>query len=143
MSKTLHIVCPHCDGVNRVLDERLAQRPRCGRCKRALFSAEPLALDTARFDTHLTRSDIPLLVDFWASWCGPCKMMAPAFAQASGQLEPRFRLVKIDTEAEQSLAGRYRIRSLPTLILFRGGREIARQAGAMNAADIVRWVRQL
>ncbi len=139
MSESMHIVCPHCSGVNRVPAEKLAANPRCGGCHEPIFCAEPLALTDKTFDRHVTRNDIPLLVDFWAQWCGPCKMMAPAFKQAAGSLEPRVRLAKVDTEAAPGVAGRYNIRSIPTLILFRGGREVARQAGAMSAADIVRW----
>ncbi|HEX5364967.1 MAG TPA: thioredoxin TrxC [Gallionella sp.] len=141
MTESLHIVCPHCDAVNRVPAEKLKAQPTCGKCKQALFTAHPIELTAANFDRHLTRNDIPLLVDFWAPWCGPCRMMAPAFEKAAQQLEPGFRVAKLNTEAEQMLAGRYAIRSIPTLALFRGGREIARQAGAMDAAGIVHWAR--
>ncbi len=141
MSEALHIVCPHCEAVNRISGARLADGPRCGKCHRELFTAHPLELTAANFQRHLERNDIPLLVDFWAPWCGPCKMMAPQFLQAAAQLEPQVRLAKVDTEAEQSLGARFGIRSIPTLALFRGGRELARQAGAMGAADIIRWVR--
>ncbi|MBI4756748.1 MAG: thioredoxin TrxC [Betaproteobacteria bacterium] len=141
MSDAQHIVCPHCDAVNRVPAARLADQPQCGQCHRPLFVGQPLELEGARFAKHLERNDVPLLVDFWAPWCGPCRMMAPAYAQAAGMLEPRVRLVKVNTEEDQALGARFGIRSIPTLALFRGGREIARQAGSMGAADIVRWVR--
>lgn len=138
---SMHIVCPHCQAVNRVPSERLREAPDCGRCHQPLFTAQPVPLATADFERHVSRSDVPLLVDFWAPWCGPCRMMAPAFEQAAAQLEPDFRLVKVNTDEEQALGTRYVIRSIPTLMLFRGGREVARQAGAMGAADIVRWAR--
>ncbi|HCY63761.1 MAG TPA: thiol reductase thioredoxin [Oxalobacteraceae bacterium] len=137
----LHLVCPACQATNRVPEERLRDAPDCGRCHRPLFSGHPLSLTAAEFERQLEKSDIPLLVDFWAPWCGPCRMMAPAFEQAAAQLEPHFRLVKVNTEEEQTLAARYAIRSIPTLAIFRHGREILRQAGAMGTVDIVRWAR--
>lgn len=137
---TLHIVCPFCNAVNRIPSERLAQHPRCGKCKQALFVGHPLELTGNNFQQHIARNDIPVVVDFWAAWCGPCKMMAPAFAQAAASLEPRVRSAKLDTEQEQDIAAQFNIRSIPTLILFKAGREHARQSGAMNAGDIVRWV---
>lgn len=142
MTESLHVVCPACGGVNRLPADRLGAGGRCGRCKAALFEGRPAAVSEKSFDTQLGRSDLPLLVDFWAPWCGPCRMMAPAFEQAAAELEPRIRLLKVNTEEAPGLAGRYGIRSIPTLALFAGGRERARTAGAMDARSIVAWARQ-
>jgi thioredoxin 2 len=141
MPDSLHIVCPHCETVNRIPATRLDAAPRCGHCHQSLFSGQVIELTRAKFHRHIERNDIPVVVDFWAPWCGPCHMMAPQFSQAAAELEPRARLVKVDTDAEPSLANQFNIRSIPTLGLFKSGREITRQSGAMGKSDIVRWVR--
>ncbi len=142
MTESLHIVCPHCHTTNRVRADQLVSAPDCGQCKQALFTGHPVPLDEAGFDKHIGRSQIPVLVDFWAPWCGPCRAMAPAYEQAAAMLEPRVQLAKVDTEAVPNLGARFNIRSIPTLALFANGRELARQPGAMGAQDIVRWVQQ-
>lgn len=140
MSQPRHLVCPHCDAVNRIPEHKLADQPRCGRCKEALFTGTPVELTDQTFDKHLRRNDIPLVVDFWAPWCGPCKMMAPHFKTVASQLEPRLRFAKLNTEQAQRVAAQYNIRSIPTVAIFRGGREVARQAGAMDATRLSQWI---
>ena len=142
MRDPLLVACPRCNALNRVPQAKLADAPKCGKCGMSLFDGHPFALDAAGFHAHAERADLPLLVDFWAPWCGPCRMMAPQFEAAAAQLEPQLRLAKVDTEAQHALGERFGIRSIPTLVLFRQGRELARQPGAMVAADIVRWTRR-
>jgi thioredoxin 2 len=137
----LHIVCPHCHTTNRMASAQLTSAPDCGKCHKALFTGQPTPLDEAAFAKHIARSQVPVLVDFWAPWCGPCRAMAPAFEQAAKVLEPNMRLAKVNTEEAQQLGAQLNIRSIPTLALFVNGREVARQAGSMGAADIVRWAR--
>ena len=141
-ASALHIVCPHCHTTNRVRVADLPNAPDCGQCHQALFTGHPLALDAASFDKHIGRNQIPVLVDFWAPWCGPCRMMAPAYEQAAGLLEPQVRVAKLNTEEAQAIAARFNIRSIPTLALFVAGQEVARQAGAFRTAqDIANWAR--
>jgi len=140
MSTPLHVVCASCNSVNRVPDDRLEDNPTCGQCKQPLFGAKPVELTAASFDAHVNRSDLPVAVDFWADWCGPCKMMAPHFANAAKELEPKMRLAKLDTEAAPEIAGRYAIRGIPTVIVFRNGKEVARKSGAMDSRALTSWL---
>ncbi len=142
MDDSLKVACPHCHALNRMPAARMDHAPACGRCHKPLFTGHPVALGVDSFAAHQSRAELPLLVDFWAPWCGPCLMMAPAFEAAAVQLEPQVRLAKVDTQSEPTLGQQFGIRSIPTLVLFQQGRELARQAGAMGAADIVRWTRQ-
>ena len=141
MTSAIHVVCPHCHAVNRLPADRLNGAGTCGKCHAPLFTGHPVELDESSFDQHITRSDLPIVVDFWAPWCAPCRSMAPSYAKAANQLEPHYRLVKVNTEQNQNLGARFNIRSIPTIAIFKNGREIARQAGAMDTGNIVRWVK--
>jgi thioredoxin 2 len=136
------IVCPACSAINRVAPERPAAEAKCGKCREPLFSGHPMALTDQNFARHVQRNSIPVVVDFWAEWCGPCKMMGPEFEKAAKALEPQVRFAKLDTEEAQQSAAKLNIRSIPTMILFQGGREVARQSGAMPAGHIIQWVRE-
>ena len=142
MSKTLHIPCPKCGATNRLPEERLSAHPTCGKCKSPLFEGHPVTLTAANFDKHARAEDLPLLIDCWASWCGPCRAMAPVFEAAAAEFEPRLRFGKLDTEANQGIAAKFDIRAIPTLILMRGNREIARHSGAMSAPMLRQWINQ-
>ena len=141
MTTLLHVVCPQCHAVNRLPDNRLGEGGTCGKCHAPLFAGHPVELNESSFDKHISKSDLPIVVDFWAPWCAPCRGMAPAFAEAAQQLEPQYRLVKVDTEQSQNIAARFNIRSIPTLAIFKNGQEIVRQSGAMDTSNIVRWVK--
>ncbi|HIF17242.1 MAG TPA: thioredoxin TrxC [Cycloclasticus sp.] len=141
MSAPLKIVCPHCDVVNKLPADKLGAGGQCGKCKKKLFAGKAATLTSANAQRHFEQSDIPVVVDCWASWCGPCKSFAPTFNQAAKKLEPAFRFAKLDTEKEQRLATRFRIQSIPTLLVFKKGKEVARQAGVMNLSQFEAWLK--
>ena len=141
MADSKHIVCPHCGAINRVPGDRSATGANCGTCKSKLFAAKPLAVNSAAFDRHTSRNDIPVLVDVWAPWCGPCRSMAPQFERAAEMLEPDVRLLKLNSDEEQAISARYAIRSIPTMLLFKDGKLKAQTAGAMDASRIAAWTR--
>lgn len=136
----MELVCPHCGAVNRVPAERLKQQPKCGKCGAEVLPAHPVDLTAGNFDKFIGRNELPVIVDFWAPWCGPCKQFAPTYSQMAGQYVGSVRFAKVNTEAEQSLAGRHSIRSIPTLALFKQGKEVDRVAGALPAAQLQAWL---
>jgi thioredoxin 2 len=140
--KAEHVVCPHCDTVNRIPTDRPASEAKCGRCHRRIFTRAPIPVSAKSFMAHIKHNDIPVVVDFWAEWCGPCKAMAPIYARIAAELEPEVRFLKVDVEAEKDIAARYNIRSIPTLMLFRKGAVVAQRAGAVDAATLHMWIRQ-
>lgn len=140
--ETRNIVCPHCDAINRIPADKPAGRAKCGRCHQPLFTGKPFPVSAKSFAIHIQHNDIPVVVDFWADWCGPCKVMAPAFERVAAELEPAVRLLKVDTEAERELAARYDIRSIPMLIMFRKGRVVAQRPGASDARSLRAWIEQ-
>lgn len=141
MSQSQQVVCPNCNSVNRIPPARAAQKAKCGVCHEPLFAGKPADVDAKAFDRQISRNSVPVVVDVWAPWCGPCRMMAPAFEQAARELEPDVRFLKLNSDAEQDVAGRLGIRGIPTMILFRDGREVARQSGAMTASQISAWLK--
>lgn len=143
MSHAIHVVCPACDQVNRIAIDRPADRAVCGRCQAPLFQGKPVELDEARFEKHVARSDLPIIVDFWAPWCGPCRSMAPIFERAARELEPRARFVKVNVDDNPGAAGRFGVRGIPALFAIKGGRVEAQHAGLADARMLASWVKRL
>lgn len=139
---TTNVTCPKCNATNRLPSDRLTHKPNCGKCKKAIFIGKPMELTSANVAAVLNHNEIPVLVDCWAPWCGPCKSFAPVFEQAAKAFEPRLRLAKLNTEAQKPIAGRWKIQSIPTLILFRQGKEVARLSGAVPLAQLKKWLSQ-
>ena len=143
MSESIIVCCPHCDKLNRLPVTKLADKGKCGSCKSPLFEGKPLSLTQQSFASHVNKSELPIVVDFWAPWCGPCQMMAPILEQAAKTLEPHLRMAKVNTEQEQALGARYNIRSIPTLVMFHNGRELGRISGALQLPQLLQWTNQL
>jgi len=140
MSEFTHIVCPHCNGTNRIPSSKTPEEAKCGRCKKSIFDTKPIELTSENISQHLEKNDIPVIIDFWAPWCGPCKTMGPNFEQASRNFKAKVRFAKVNTEAQQSLGAHFNIRSIPTLILFKGGKEVDRVSGALDANALIQWI---
>lgn len=138
----MKIACPHCLQLNQVPEQRVSEGPACGKCKKALFTAKPIVLNSDNFAAIVNKSELPVVVDFWAPWCGPCRSFAPTFEQAAKDLEPQIRFAKLDTEDQGQLASRFNIRSIPTLAIFKNGKEVARQSGAMPKNALYQWLKQ-
>jgi thioredoxin 2 len=139
-AELIHITCPHCEAINRVPHGKLSQQPNCGKCHQALFIGKPLELSSQNFSKIINKTGVPVVVDFWASWCGPCKMMAPIFEQAATNIEPKARLAKLNTEVAQDIAATYNIRNIPTLVIFKNGKEVSRQSGALDKGSLIQFI---
>jgi len=135
-------MCPSCSGLNNVPEAKLTDNPKCGKCKNPIYTAQPINMTGMQLTRAIEKTDELLVVDFWATWCGPCQQFAPTFKQAASQLEPKARFIKIETEAEQAISAKYSIRSIPTLVMFKNGKEIDRVSGALSAPDFTNWVNQ-